>query len=77
MTKDQLIKLWDLRKFSPQEGIDATISKVSSQMGDYRWQNVPKRAQKTALIKLRTYIPGHTSVMTYAGTFGEADTVEM
>ena len=41
-SKDQSIKLWDVRKFSPREGMEATLSRVQQQTWDYRWQNVPK-----------------------------------
>ena len=41
-SKDQSIKLWDLRKFSPQEGISQTRKAVSKQVWDYRWQAAPK-----------------------------------
>jgi len=62
-SKDQSIKLWDVRKFSPREGMEATLSRVQQQTWDYRWQNVPKIARLDVLTKL----PGDTSVMTYAG----------
>ena len=45
-SKDQSIKLWDMRKFSRQEGVEATLSKVQQQTWDYRWQNVPKNGER-------------------------------
>ena len=45
-SKDQSIKLWDMRKFSRQEGVEATLSKVQQQTWDYRWQNVPKNGEE-------------------------------
>ena len=45
-SKDQSIKLWDMRKFSRQEGIEATLSEVQQQTWDYRWQNVPKIGER-------------------------------
>ena len=62
-SKDQSIKLWDLRKFSSSCGEKATLDHVRMQMWDYRWENVPKRARQDAMTKLA----GDTSVMTYAG----------
>ncbi|RXM95283.1 DDB1- and CUL4-associated factor 11 [Acipenser ruthenus] len=42
-SKDQTIKLWDIRKFSPKEGLAASRLAVTQQNWDYRWQQVPKR----------------------------------
>lgn len=41
-SKDQSVKLWDMRRFSSSEGIEATRKAVSRQMWDYRWQGAPK-----------------------------------
>ncbi|XP_036375173.1 DDB1- and CUL4-associated factor 11-like [Megalops cyprinoides] len=60
-SKDQSIKLWDVRKFSPREGLAASRLAVTQQNWDYRWQQVPQRALK------RHKLPGDTSVMTYRG----------
>ncbi|XP_026056864.1 DDB1- and CUL4-associated factor 11-like [Carassius auratus] len=60
-SKDQTIKLWDVRKFSPQEGVSASRLVVAQQNWDYRWQQVPQRALK------RHKLTGDTSVMTYRG----------
>lgn len=42
-SKDQSIKLWDIRKFSPKEGLAASRLAVTQQNWDYRWQPVPQR----------------------------------
>lgn len=61
-SKDQTIKIWDMRKFSSVEAQDAVKRVVSRQVWDYRWQLVPrsqKRRKKTVL--------GDTSIKTYQG----------
>ncbi|XP_066578945.1 DDB1- and CUL4-associated factor 11 [Amia ocellicauda] len=60
-SKDQSIKLWDVRRFSPKEGLAASRLAVTQQNWDYRWQQVPQRALK------RHKLAGDTSVMTYRG----------
>ncbi|XP_039603428.1 DDB1- and CUL4-associated factor 11 isoform X1 [Polypterus senegalus] len=60
-SKDQTIKLWDIRKFSPKEGLAASRKAVTQQNWDYRWQQVPKRALK------KHKLQGDTSIMTYRG----------
>ncbi|KAG7271367.1 hypothetical protein CRUP_009389 [Coryphaenoides rupestris] len=60
-SKDQSIKLWDVRKFSPKEGLAAALLAVTQQNWDYRWQQVPQRALKSHRLT------GDTSVMTYRG----------
>lgn len=45
-SKDQSIKLWDIRKFSPKEGLAASRLAVTQQNWDYRWQQVPQRGQE-------------------------------
>ncbi|XP_019745573.1 DDB1- and CUL4-associated factor 11 isoform X1 [Hippocampus comes] len=60
-SKDQSIKLWDVRKFSPKEGLAASRLAVTQQNWDYRWQRVPQRALR------RHKLAGDTSVMTYRG----------
>ena len=62
-SKDQTIKLWDLRKFSSSRGEKATLDCVKMQMWDYRWESVPNKTRRNAMTKL----PGDTSVMSYAG----------
>jgi len=61
-SKDQSIKLWDMRVFSSQEAIENTKRLVADQNWDYRWQRVPKK-----LCVPRKPIDGDTSVMTYRG----------
>lgn len=61
-SKDQTIKIWDMRKFSSVEAQNAVTRVVSRQAWDYRWQLVPrwqKRRKKT--------VPGDTSIKTYQG----------
>lgn len=47
-SKDQSIKLWDIRKFSPKEGLAASRLAVTQQNWDYRWQQVPQRGEAPA-----------------------------
>jgi hypothetical protein len=47
-SKDQSVKLWDLRKFSPPEGILATRNAVARQQWDYRWQLAPNKCRLDA-----------------------------
>ncbi|XP_029724812.1 DDB1- and CUL4-associated factor 11 [Aedes albopictus] len=61
-SKDQSIKLWDLRVFSPADA----ESKIKNQVGfghwDYRWDDVPRKFYNPV-----KPIDGDTSVMTYRG----------
>ena len=43
-SKDQSIKLWDLRKFSRVDAIERTKDAVKEQNWDYRWQNAPHKS---------------------------------
>ncbi|XP_012140236.2 DDB1- and CUL4-associated factor 11 [Megachile rotundata] len=61
-SKDQTIKLWDVRAFSDHNGERNTRKAVANQNWDYRWQKVPKR-----LHKARNMLEGDTSIMTYRG----------
>lgn len=61
-SKDQTIKLWDVRAFSDHNGEENTRKAVANQNWDYRWQRVPKR-----LYKAKNMLEGDTSVMTYRG----------
>ncbi|XP_076170804.1 DDB1- and CUL4-associated factor 11 [Ptiloglossa arizonensis] len=61
-SKDQTIKLWDMRAFSDHNGELNTRKAVANQTWDYRWQRVPKR-----LHKARNMLEGDTSIMTYRG----------
>lgn len=63
--KDQTIKLWDMRVFSPAVGLENTKRAVNSGVWDYRWQSVPKNVvQRNRAAKL---LKGDTSLMTYTG----------
>lgn len=44
-SKDQSIKLWDVRKFSSADAQDHTRQAVSIQNWDYRWQKVPRKCK--------------------------------
>lgn len=44
-SKDQTIKLWDMRAFSDHNGELNTRKAVANQTWDYRWQRVPKRRE--------------------------------
>ncbi|XP_067945262.1 DDB1- and CUL4-associated factor 11-like [Watersipora subatra] len=59
-SKDQSIKLWDIRKFATSEGIEATKHAVSKQDWDYRWQPYVGKVIKEKLA-------GDCSLMTYYG----------
>ncbi|XP_071446703.1 DDB1- and CUL4-associated factor 11 isoform X1 [Hetaerina americana] len=61
-SKDQSIKLWDMRTFSSSIGEDNTRKAVTDQTWDYRWQRVPKK-----LSNPKKPLVGDTSVMTYRG----------
>ncbi|KAJ7337061.1 DDB1- and CUL4-associated factor 11 [Desmophyllum pertusum] len=60
-SKDQTIKLWDMRKFSGEEGISSTKRAVAGQRWDYRWQPVPRKSVR------RSKLLGDSSLMTYRG----------
>ncbi|KAK4012513.1 hypothetical protein OUZ56_024753 [Daphnia magna] len=61
-SKDQSIKLWDMRKFSGSEVQQRTRTFMSSQSWDYSFQNVPWRLSCS-----KNKIAGDTSLMTYRG----------
>lgn len=61
-SKDQTIKLWDMRRFSSEEAIKATKHEVEKQNWDYRWQTHPTRGSNH-LKKIK----GDSSLMTYRG----------
>ncbi|WKX91506.1 hypothetical protein Q1695_009943 [Nippostrongylus brasiliensis] len=58
-SKDQTVKLWDLRRFSSDDTVRKTVNCVRQQSWDYRWQPAPPA----------TYTPlkGDTSVITLRG----------
>ncbi|KAJ1347359.1 hypothetical protein KIN20_002395 [Parelaphostrongylus tenuis] len=58
-SKDQTIKLWDLRRFSSHKTVQKTIKCVRQQSWDYRWQPAPS-TEKSPL-------EGDTSVLTFRG----------
>ncbi|XP_041455361.1 DDB1- and CUL4-associated factor 11-like [Lytechinus variegatus] len=60
-SKDQSIKLWDMRCFSPSNVVEASRRAVAQQHWDYRWQQVPKKSKRKRGVK------GDTSLMTYRG----------
>lgn len=60
-SKDQTIKLWDMRKLSNDDGISATKRAVAAQRWDYRWQPVPRKSLRQAKLD------GDSSLMTYRG----------
>ncbi|XP_041376385.1 DDB1- and CUL4-associated factor 11-like [Gigantopelta aegis] len=60
-SKDQTIKLWDVRVFSTKDAVEATKKAVSNQRWDYRWQQVPRKMSR------KSKMSGDTSVMTYKG----------
>ncbi|GFY49286.1 DDB1- and CUL4-associated factor 11 [Trichonephila inaurata madagascariensis] len=61
-SKDQTIKLWDMRAFSPSSCIENAYKAVKSHNWDYRWQRVP-----SSLNRHKRKLPGDTSLMTYRG----------
>lgn len=44
-SKDQSIKLWDVRVFSGDKAVEKSLKAVHEQTWDYRWQQVPKRCE--------------------------------
>ncbi|XP_022091921.1 DDB1- and CUL4-associated factor 11-like [Acanthaster planci] len=60
-SKDQSVKLWDLRVFSPASAVANCKRAVAGQHWDYRWQQVPRRSRRKNIIK------GDTSLLTYRG----------
>lgn len=62
-SKDQSIKLWDLRCFSPRQAEFSVLQKyAATDSWDYRWDRVPKRFYNNC-----KSITGDTSIMTYRG----------
>lgn len=61
-SKDQSLKLWDLRKFSPKE-TEANLSAIlDTRRWDYRWDKVPKH-----YYDVKKPLDGDTSVVTFKG----------
>lgn len=44
-SKDQSIKLWDVRVFSGEQAAERSFKAVHEQTWDYRWQQVPKKCK--------------------------------
>ena len=64
-SKDQTIKLWDLRCFSGRESVQQARQVVRlSQNWDYRWQSHPSRRTKRAG---KHVVTDDSSIMTYVG----------
>ncbi|XP_039286743.1 DDB1- and CUL4-associated factor 11 [Nilaparvata lugens] len=61
-SKDQTIKLWDIRKFSSKNAIGNAAKQLMRHDWDYRWQKVPRK-----LIHGKSKLEGDTSLMTYRG----------
>ncbi|XP_058815307.1 DDB1- and CUL4-associated factor 11 [Topomyia yanbarensis] len=61
-SKDQSIKLWDLRVFSPPDAEMKVRDHLCFANWDYRWDEVPKRFYNP-----NKALEGDTSVMTYRG----------
>lgn len=64
-SKDQTIKLWDIRKFSSQKAIDATLQEVQQQSWDYRWQSVPRKGTAVHVYTCIYGIFSHCSTIFY------------
>ncbi|XP_074593052.1 DDB1- and CUL4-associated factor 11 [Brevipalpus obovatus] len=60
-SKDQSIKLWDMRKFCPVEKLPSKIDILGLDW-DYRWQDVPKE-----LLVEPPKMDGDTSLLTFRG----------
>ena len=58
-SKDQSIKLWDLRKFASNKSIEATRRAVRNQSWDYRWAHCAGRRKSSVV--------DDPSLMTYRG----------
>ncbi|KAH0812047.1 hypothetical protein GEV33_010747 [Tenebrio molitor] len=61
-SKDQSIKLWDVRVFSGDKAAEKSLNAANDQTWDYRWQQVPKK-----LFTCKDKLEGDTSIMTYRG----------
>ncbi|XP_070302886.1 DDB1- and CUL4-associated factor 11-like [Salvelinus sp. IW2-2015] len=55
-SKDQSIKLWDMRKFSPKEGLVASRLNIVQQDWDYRWQQVVQNGAGDAMRLLYIWV---------------------
>lgn len=50
-SKDQTIKLWDIRNFATEKGIESTRNSVRHQQWDYRWQCSPQENLRMSRIE--------------------------
>lgn len=62
-SKDQTIKLWDIRQFSPSSYIQKNKKSLRHNSWDYRWEKVPKSVRK----EWTKSNESDSSVMTYSG----------
>lgn len=61
-SKDQTIKLWDMRSFAKKGAVEESKALTLSGHWDYRWAPVPRRVTMN-----RDRMNGDTSIMTYRG----------
>ncbi|GMT01093.1 hypothetical protein PENTCL1PPCAC_23267, partial [Pristionchus entomophagus] len=61
-SKDQTIKIWDIRRFSSYDAINATRAAVAKQDWDYRWQPCPAMRKRPAMP-----LEGDSSIATLRG----------
>ncbi|KAL1518063.1 hypothetical protein ABEB36_001744 [Hypothenemus hampei] len=60
-SKDQSIKLWDIRCMSDEAAVNESLRAVRNQPWDYRWHGVPQDLYQDKKLE------GDTSIMTYRG----------
>jgi len=62
-SKDQSIKLWDIRRFSNSKEVEESrrVARMRNDHWDYRFERLPRHSRKDK------NLPGDTSVMTYQG----------
>nr|XP_042908146.1 DDB1- and CUL4-associated factor 11 isoform X2 [Parasteatoda tepidariorum] len=58
-SKDQTIKLWDMRAFSPSSSVEGAYKAVKSHNWDYRWQRVPTSFYDILTGKIKAILRGH------------------
>lgn len=53
-SKDQSIKLWDIRVFSPKEAEETALEKYATGISwDYRWDRIPKKCKYSTTQKFK------------------------
>ena len=62
-SKDQSIKLWDIRRFSSGDAIENAKKVIVGQTWDYRWQSAPWDIKKRKSLSIQ----GDSSIFTYTG----------